>query len=478
MMSFAHQPQSTAIPIQHTPAIVDARCRTPAEVAVWRAIDRLLQSGRTSIGSRELATAAGVSRRALSARRCPRTGALLPGILERLVQLGLLQIVGYQRVGNFPQPRPIFAIDHAALAAASGEQGSAPPAPPAPSAPPAAHAECAAVTPAAHGAPLHHDGVALHHAAWRNREPVHGAPLHQIQREQERDRERPAPMSNLHFLPVPSNAYPLPADPHTLWRDLHPTPRNIDLRLLDAFAAEHDASTGGCGAYWVGRAILALALTHDAPPIRLLKAVLDRWRSEGSYGSDAATYRSSGAAQGGSPAHPSPAKPDVLPAAQVADANGANGVSDTAGASGASVADGVSDTAGADGASVADGVSGASVAADAPPAPVAHYTRRTGVQPSREQAARIAATVRDMAAWDAVLSDWLANGWRLTNVGNLLDAYAKRTTRNAPPVSDTPIVLAVDLDPSERERWLARFRAAPLPERAQVLAAFHAARAG
>ncbi|NJL04736.1 MAG: hypothetical protein HC911_07460 [Chloroflexaceae bacterium] len=119
MMLSAPQPQSATAPMQSTPAIVDARCRTPAEVAVWRAVDRLLQRGRTSIGSRELADAAGVSRRALSARRCPRTGALLPGILERLVQLGLLQIVGSQRVGNFPQPRPIFAIDYAALAAAT-----------------------------------------------------------------------------------------------------------------------------------------------------------------------------------------------------------------------------------------------------------------------------------------------------------------------------------------------------------------------
>jgi hypothetical protein len=87
-------------------------------------------------------------------------------------------------------------------------------------------------------------------------------------------------------LPPPSY-YTLPAHPLAMWRDACPTARPIDAKHLAALAAEHDASTGGFGWYWVGRAILAASLSQDARKVTVIKTILDGWRERAAYGSDA-----------------------------------------------------------------------------------------------------------------------------------------------------------------------------------------------
>jgi hypothetical protein len=82
---------------------------------------------------------------------------------------------------------------------------------------------------------------------------------------------------------------PLPAHPRALWANACPAPTAAHGDSLAALAAEHDASTGGHGWYWVGRAILAgtTAQAQLGHP-NYIRNTLIRWRAEDSYGSDKA----------------------------------------------------------------------------------------------------------------------------------------------------------------------------------------------
>jgi hypothetical protein len=101
--------------VQSTPLIVDELCESPDEIAAWRALDWLLTAfpQRRGFGTREIAERAKIGRKSLCRSKHGKAG-----IIDRLVSKGLVEIVGYETVG-FPQPRPIYSIDHRALHRAS-----------------------------------------------------------------------------------------------------------------------------------------------------------------------------------------------------------------------------------------------------------------------------------------------------------------------------------------------------------------------
>lgn len=90
-----------------------------------------------------------------------------------------------------------------------------------------------------------------------------------------------------HPPPVPPGEFALPLHPFDLWYNACPHVRSLDYAHIEALAAEHDLVTNGHGMYWVGRAILSATLASDARYLKVIKVVLDRWRNEGTYGSEA-----------------------------------------------------------------------------------------------------------------------------------------------------------------------------------------------
>lgn len=91
----------------------------------------------------------------------------------------------------------------------------------------------------------------------------------------------------------------LPAHPRDLWRRACAARRPIDDDQLAALASEHDGPTDGHGWYWVGRAILAAALSEDVRGVAKVRRTMERWRAEDSYGSDAPAPRRASPAPGG-----------------------------------------------------------------------------------------------------------------------------------------------------------------------------------
>ena len=92
---------------------------------------------------------------------------------------------------------------------------------------------------------------------------------------------------------TPVEQHPLPKHPLEMWTEVAERQRPSDATHLAALAAEHDAPTDGHGWYWLGRAMLAASLNTEVRSIGKLRAVLNRWRSEETYGSDAAYERQS-----------------------------------------------------------------------------------------------------------------------------------------------------------------------------------------
>lgn len=93
------------------PLVVRLRCgRHKGLVATWTAIHWLIvlyaASGRCAFGMREIAQEAGVGRNELAGSK---------GLIQRLVDLGLLSIVGYEPVPGVKQARPIYYVDLAEL---------------------------------------------------------------------------------------------------------------------------------------------------------------------------------------------------------------------------------------------------------------------------------------------------------------------------------------------------------------------------
>jgi hypothetical protein len=231
---------------------------------------------------------------------------------------------------------------------------------------------------------------------------------------------------------APPDQPPLADHPLDLWHDLYAEPRPFELRQLAALAAEHDQHTGGYGDYWLSKCILSAGLAHEQPTIRLVKAILDRWRAGGCYGSDAPTYEKRTGSSVALPANlpPEPAQPHSVP----------------------------DDTANH-------------------PA-VQLYCEKTGAQASAAQAQAIAGTVSNLDTWQQTLEHWTLNGWRTANVGNLLDAYRKRasnhpqTDASGERVGSLEISLAA-IHPTDRGTWMHRFdNARTNAEKRQVLAHF------
>ncbi len=95
---------------------------------------------------------------------------------------------------------------------------------------------------------------------------------------------------------TPTGEPPLPASPFVLWQTARSRLQPLDEVHLCALVAELDGATDGFGAYWLGRAILAASMTDpgfatNPRALNLVRAILRRWRREGSYGSDTATYQ-------------------------------------------------------------------------------------------------------------------------------------------------------------------------------------------
>ncbi len=95
---------------------------------------------------------------------------------------------------------------------------------------------------------------------------------------------------------TPSGEPPLPAPPFALWQTARNALQPLDEAHLCALVAELDGPTNGFGAYWLGRAILAASMTDpgfatNPRALNLVRAILRRWRREGSYGSDTAAYQ-------------------------------------------------------------------------------------------------------------------------------------------------------------------------------------------
>ncbi len=95
---------------------------------------------------------------------------------------------------------------------------------------------------------------------------------------------------------TPCGEPPLPAPPFVLWQTARSHLQPLDEAHLCALVAEIDGPTNGFGAYWLGRAILAASMTDSGfatnpRALNLVRAILRRWRREGSYGSDTPTYQ-------------------------------------------------------------------------------------------------------------------------------------------------------------------------------------------
>ncbi len=96
-------------------------------------------------------------------------------------------------------------------------------------------------------------------------------------------------------LPTPAGERPLHADPWTLWQTGRAVVDPLDAAHLHALADSLDGPTGGYGAYWLGRAILAASVCDplfatNPRALNLVRAILRRWMQEHSYGSDTGAY--------------------------------------------------------------------------------------------------------------------------------------------------------------------------------------------
>jgi hypothetical protein len=116
---------------------------------------------------------------------------------------------------------------------------------------------------------------------------------------------------------APVGETPMSMHPLALWGQLSTQQRPIDTILLEQLASEHNASTGGYGWYWVGRAILTTAMGAEPSDWwAKIRATMRRWRDTDTYGSDAPA----GARRTRpTPAAPSPVPPAPSPGAKLSD---------------------------------------------------------------------------------------------------------------------------------------------------------------
>ena len=257
--------------------------------------------------------------------------------------------------------------------------------------------------------------------------------------------------------PAPNGMPVLPKPVLTLWQGNRAEVSPREQHQLTMIAAEFDASSGGYGSYWLGRAIMLadLYLTDRGHTVTLiyLRAMLRRWQREDSWGSDLERKTPVAPATPAAPTRPRgrrvPETATVEPTAAVTDS--------------------------------ADCANAAAVAPDQDrPAAEEHpairaYVRAFGKTPNAVQAQLIVETVTDHPAWQQVLTDWLANGWQPGGVAKMIDRYRKATDTPPAQDEDAPDIRAIYYHPTlsdtERSAWIDRYHAAITPaEKRAVLA--------
>ncbi len=302
------------------PLVVLERTDGPHLLSVWIAV-RWLQAAdptRRGFSTREIARRAKVDRKYVTQW------------VSRLVALNLMEIVGEEPMPNL-RPRPIYAIPLAFLEAVSLELApqvvsayrttrTVTPLPP-------AHVPDSVtvrvVLPSLGGAGDQVEHVVLEAEPAEDEppgdiedrrgdiedqapgdiedDPSGGIKDHIKEGNKERGRETAHAREGLTSraeappTPTPPSNPPLPAAPLTLWHSVRLTTRPMDDIRIQALIADHDTSTDGYGAYWVGRAILAADATDasfatNPKALNLLRAILQRWRREQAYGSDTPAF--------------------------------------------------------------------------------------------------------------------------------------------------------------------------------------------
>lgn len=292
------------------PLIVRRRC-TPHQLAVWMALRCLIDTTeRTAFGSREIADEAGL-------KSFPRVA----GWLAELVDLGLLEIAGYEEVrgGDINEgkhDRPIYRIPWKQIYSDSLIE--------------AEKYVAGLVNKRRRGRPSegHELQLAMDFPVTEgSRTPLpidHGdaLPIGNGLRDRSitevrdrsvtaRDRSVTASVTDrshvgrevsrevginartresLPIPPTPPDEWALSAHPVDIWQSACPDHRPIDLKHLAALVKAHDTPTGGFGLYWVGRAILAASLSSNIRSIKAVKTVLDRWAGGQGYGTDTPAY--------------------------------------------------------------------------------------------------------------------------------------------------------------------------------------------
>lgn len=237
---------------------------------------------------------------------------------------------------------------------------------------------------------------------------------------------------------TPTNHPPLPAAPLVLWQGDRSTLPARERHQLTMLTNEVDISTSGFGAYWVGRAILiadrCLGERNQPLSLNYLRSMLRRWTREDSWGSDLESDREAPSAP---PSRPVTGTAETRPSAPPSEVP------------------------------------------DSPPDPaVARYSATFGHQPNQIQMQQITSTVRDLAVWERVLTDWQAHNWRSDSVPKMLDRY--RTLAAASGDSSTkarvPNLLEIyqhpNIEDTERQRWLYCFTHAGPAERVAIMAKF------
>ncbi len=298
------------------PLVVLERTDGPHLLSVWIAV-RWLQAAdptRRGFSTREIARRAKVDRKYVTQW------------VSGLVALSLLEVVGEELVPNL-HPRPIYAIPLAALEAASLDlapqvvsayRGNRTPA-----GPPAAPVTVRVVLPSLDNVEDQVEHVVLEAEPAADEPPgdmgdqdggiedqgpgamedhASGGIKDRIKegrneggREPAHAREGTATGTGTPPTPTPLDSPQLPDEPLALWRSVRQTPRPMDDHHLLALIADHEAPTDGYGAYWVARAILAADTTDGAfatnpRALNLVRAILQRWRREQTYGSDTPAF--------------------------------------------------------------------------------------------------------------------------------------------------------------------------------------------
>lgn len=307
------------------PLVVLERCPSAQHITVWLALRWLkaLFPERQGFNSREIAAVARVNRKYVAGKRKDKRSAdgTQPGWLEDLARLGLLvpageiTLPGCNPLKLYDIPLAALEQESAAIAATVLARWGAPqPAPQGPADPPADRlpdplGQCAApATPLEdrESDPLGDTLPDPLEGRRKDRRIMEGGREASTHANEMEDRAAPpqrTPIADT-YTSISSPALPAPPDeiflehqqwqpgavpshPLDLWRKACPIARPIDNEHLKALALEHNATSGGYGWYWVGRAILAASLNENINSVAKIRRVMMRWRDEDSYGSDA-----------------------------------------------------------------------------------------------------------------------------------------------------------------------------------------------